>query len=88
MELRLLRSDEVAEILQVSKAFAYALMKRGEIPTVRIGVLVRVRYEDLERYINEKAKSPAIHVEETAPVRTGDLRPMAAPKESGSPTCS
>jgi excisionase family DNA binding protein len=55
METRLLKSDEVAEILQVSKAHAYVLMKRGEIPTVWIGKIVRVRLEDLERYINEKA---------------------------------
>ena len=45
----------VVEILQVSKAHAYVLMKRGEIPSVRIGKIVRVRLEDLERYINEKA---------------------------------
>ena len=54
METRLLKSEEVAEILQVSKAHAYVLMKRGEIPSVRIGKIVRVRLEDLERYINEK----------------------------------
>ena len=52
---RLLKPADVAEILQVSKAHAYVLMKRGEIPTVRIGKIVRVRLEDLERYINEKA---------------------------------
>ncbi|MBU2611883.1 MAG: helix-turn-helix domain-containing protein [Chloroflexi bacterium] len=55
METRLLKSDEVAEILQVSKALVYVLLKRGEIPSVRIGKVVRVRLEDLERYINEKA---------------------------------
>lgn len=55
MEERLLKPDEVAEILQVSKAFAYALLKRGDIPAVRIGNLVRVRPEDLEKYIQEKA---------------------------------
>jgi excisionase family DNA binding protein len=52
---RLLKPADVAEILQVSKAHAYILMKRGEIPTLRIGKIVRVRLEDLERYINEKA---------------------------------
>ena len=55
MEVRLLKSDEVAEILQISRSMAYALMKRGDIPTVRIGTAVRVRREDLEWYINEKA---------------------------------
>ena len=51
---RLLKPAEVAEILQVSKAHAYVLMNRGEIPLVRIGKIVRVRLEDLERYIKEK----------------------------------
>jgi excisionase family DNA binding protein len=56
METRLLKSEEVAEILQVSRAHAYMLMRRGEIPTVRIGKVVRVRREDLERYIHEKVQ--------------------------------
>jgi putative molybdopterin biosynthesis protein len=56
MEERLLKPDEVAEILQCSKAFAYALLKRGEIPTVRIGNLVRVRREEMDKYILGKSK--------------------------------
>jgi len=32
---------------------AYALMKRGDIPTVRIGTSVRVRPEDLDKYIKD-----------------------------------
>lgn len=55
MDSRLLKPAEVAEILQVSKALAYNLLRRGDIPTARIGVTVRVRWEDLERYINDKA---------------------------------
>jgi excisionase family DNA binding protein len=56
LETRLLKSEEVARILQVSKAYAYVLMNRGEIPLVRIGKIVLVRLEDLERYIKEKAE--------------------------------
>ena len=54
MELRLLKSDEVANILKISRAMAYKLMQRGEIPTVRIGSSVRVRVEDLEKYVEQK----------------------------------
>jgi excisionase family DNA binding protein len=54
METKLLTPGEVAEVLKVSKAKAYSLLKNGEIPTVRIGALVRVRQQDLERYVNEK----------------------------------
>ena len=53
---RLLKPAEVAEILQVSKALAYNLLKRGEIPTVRFGSTVRVKREDLDRYIYEKTR--------------------------------
>ncbi len=54
MDGHLLKSDEVAKFLQVSRSFAYLLMKRGDIPTVRIGNAVRVRPEDLQRYIELK----------------------------------
>ena len=55
MQQQLLKSDEVARILHVSRSFAYLLMKRGDIPTVHLGNAVRVRPEDLERYININA---------------------------------
>jgi excisionase family DNA binding protein len=59
MEECLLRSGEVAEKLKVSISMAYTLMRRGEIPTVRIGSSVRVRKEDLDRYIEENVTQAA-----------------------------
>jgi len=53
MEERLLKPAEVAEILQVSRALAYALLQRGVIPVIRIGSLVRVRRVDLDQYISK-----------------------------------
>lgn len=47
----LLKAKEVAEILKISRAMAYNLMLRGEIPTVRIGKCRQVRPEDLIKYI-------------------------------------
>ena len=55
MKENLLKGGQVAEILHVSLSFAYLLMKRGDIPTVRIGKLIRVRQADLERYIQERS---------------------------------
>ena len=55
MDEQLLKSEEVAHILHVSRSFAYLLMKRGDIPTVRIGTAVRVRPQDLEEYISKRA---------------------------------
>ncbi len=53
MEEQLLKSDDVARILQVSRAYAYLLMRRGDIPIVRVGNTVRVLPGDLEHYIQE-----------------------------------
>ena len=50
---RLLKATEVADLLQVSRAHAYNLMRRGEIPTGRMGSAVRVRGSDLEEFIKK-----------------------------------
>jgi excisionase family DNA binding protein len=50
-EQRLLKGEEVADILQVSRSFAYQLLRQGDIPVVRLGRAVRVRSEDLQRFI-------------------------------------
>lgn len=50
---KLLKAVQVAEILNVSRAFAYQLMQKGVIPTVKILGARRVRPEDLSRYIQD-----------------------------------
>ncbi len=50
---RLLKAVQVAQILNVSRAFAYQLMRQGVIPTVKILGARRVRSEDLQRFIQE-----------------------------------
>jgi excisionase family DNA binding protein len=47
----LLKAKDVAEILNISRSRAYHFMQIGEIPTVRIGKLRRVKPEDLIKYI-------------------------------------
>jgi excisionase family DNA binding protein len=52
---RLLGAGEVAQVLGVPATFVYALARRGELPTVRIGErYVRFRSEALERWIAEQ----------------------------------
>ena len=53
---KLLKGDEVARILDVSKTFAYLLMRQGKIPTVRMGRCVRVREQDLQEFIDNRVK--------------------------------
>ena len=53
----LLKSDDVARILNISRSMAYLLMERGDIPTVHISRAVRVRHKDLEQYIQANISS-------------------------------
>jgi excisionase family DNA binding protein len=48
---RLLTAEEVAEKLSIGLSTAYLLLQRGELPSVRIGRSVRVRPEDLKRFV-------------------------------------
>jgi len=65
---RLLKPAEVAEMLQLSIGQIYALLKEGEIPSIRIGKTVRVRREDLDQYItNKTGLSTRGKVNENAP---------------------
>jgi excisionase family DNA binding protein len=47
----LLKASDVARILNISRALAYRLLQKGDIPVVRINHAVRVKPKDLETYI-------------------------------------
>ena len=53
METKLMKPAEVADFLKMSPAKIYTMLKRGQIPSVRIGNVVRVRLTDLEQFILE-----------------------------------
>ncbi len=48
---KLLRAEEVASIIDVSKSFVYLMIRTGQLPAVRFGAAVRVRPEDLDEFI-------------------------------------
>jgi excisionase family DNA binding protein len=54
---KLLRCEEVAQILNISKPYAYRLMADGTIPSLRLGKTIRVRYADLEIFIQGNISS-------------------------------
>jgi excisionase family DNA binding protein len=56
----LLAAEDVADVLGVRATFVYALARRGELPTVRIGErYVRFRTEALEQWIaNQESTRP------------------------------
>jgi len=50
---RLLKVQDVAEILNIGRSKAYQLIQLEDIPSVRIGKAVRVHPGDLEEYIQK-----------------------------------
>jgi len=50
---KLLKAEDVATILNVSRSFAYQLMQTGQLHTVRLGHAVRVHPTELERFISQ-----------------------------------
>jgi excisionase family DNA binding protein len=48
---KLLKPEEVANLLTISRSFAYQLMQSGQLPTVRLGRSCRVRPKDLAEYL-------------------------------------
>jgi excisionase family DNA binding protein len=53
----LLKGDEVAEILKISRTKAFSLMAQGVIPSIRIGHNIRVEEADLDEYIKSNKSS-------------------------------
>jgi len=50
---RLLKAEEVASILGISRSKAYMMMRLKEIPTITIGKNVRVSKDDLDMFIQK-----------------------------------
>jgi len=55
---RLLRLEEVAQRLSISKSMAWKLVAFGQIRSIRIGRAVRVRPADLEEYVAGAVREP------------------------------
>jgi putative molybdopterin biosynthesis protein len=51
MESPLLTAEDVAKQLRIKKYTVYELIKRGELPSSRVGKQVRVSQEDIDRYL-------------------------------------
>ena len=49
---RLLKPDDIARVLDISRSLAYRLLKTGDIPSIRFGASVRVRAIDLEEFVH------------------------------------
>lgn len=52
MEDKLLTAQEVADILKIKKNTVYELVKRGELPSKKVGKQVRISTQDINQYLN------------------------------------
>ena len=61
---RLLSVQEVAEQLGMGKSWVYNQIRSGELPSVQLGGTVKIKREDLERYIQSNRRSSSFKVGE------------------------
>ena len=54
-----LKVPEVAEVLRIPRSRAYELVGNEEIPSVRIGRIVRVSRKELDRWLEEQRQPNA-----------------------------
>jgi excisionase family DNA binding protein len=47
----LMTVEQVQELLKVGRTFAYSLVRSGELPSYRVGRLIRIRRRDVERWL-------------------------------------
>jgi excisionase family DNA binding protein len=50
----LLTPEELADYLKCSRTYAYQLLRLGEIPSLKLGKLRRIRRADAELYVQKK----------------------------------
>ena len=76
----LLTAQETAEILKVKKSTVYEMIKRGEIPSRKIGKQLRIRSEDIQNLLLPESAPPFLR-QEVAP-RAGALASQPVKMES------
>jgi excisionase family DNA binding protein len=66
---RFLTLADVADILNVSAAQAYALVRRGEIRAIKVGGRGqwRIEHDEVERYIESRYAEVARDIESSVP---------------------
>jgi excisionase family DNA binding protein len=52
----LLRIEQIAERLSISRSMAWKIISTGQLRSLRIGRVVRVRSEDLDAYLADPAR--------------------------------
>lgn len=76
-----LSTQEVADILHVSKSTIYELIRRGEINSYKIGRKVRFTQDDVDAYIARSRHEQSVQPVRRVELKSGLLHPMQ--EESG-----
>ena len=71
MESTFLTGKEIAQILKISKPLVYRLLAKGQIASIRFGRVIRVRQEDLDKFIQKYMQKPDIDQKEAAATNIG-----------------
>ena len=50
----LMSPEELAEFLGLGRTSTYALLRAGEIPSIRIGKLRKVRRSDVDKFVEDR----------------------------------
>jgi excisionase family DNA binding protein len=67
-----LRVQEVAELLDVNRATVYLMVRRGELPHVRVAKAIRVARADVEAYVSERVSRSWKRVDRRGPRTRAD----------------
>ncbi|WP_248925005.1 helix-turn-helix transcriptional regulator [Paenibacillus hamazuiensis] len=73
-------TEEIAKLLKISKLTVYELIKKGELPSYRVGKQMRVDAADLEAY---KQRSRGTKVAEKPITTDSPLRPPSSSPQNG-----
>jgi excisionase family DNA binding protein len=76
-EVKLFTVKKVAEICDVRRDLVYELIRKRELPCVRVGNAIRVREEDLEAYLTRVVPSQRYTAKQLHEMWTPDLMRVA-----------
>ena len=57
MTEKLLTPSEVQQLLHISKSTLYRLIRSGQLPSVRVGGVYRIRMSEFEKYLANTDKA-------------------------------
>ena len=62
MDQKLLKGDDIAKVLGISRSLAYRLIRSGEIQSIKFGRVVRVPQKALDQFIQSRTSGTDINI--------------------------